>query len=309
MASSVTPFPSPTTSGTSSASATTPSLAGTLDQMPLPDLLQTSSANGRTGRIDLEGGKGDGHVHTGRIWMRDGRLVDAALRTESSSNRTGPTDADLVGRDALYRLLTWTEGRFALVAVDVDLPDRIQDSTSFLLLDAMRQVDEDRRAESPGHAGLPEEPPEPSPAEQAVHLSLLLLNVTTTWVGSQMRPNLIVERFHEIRDVLRRGRPLLDRFEFDIESGLAGLADTEPLTEEDVEPLVASVGLWLRGFYRRLERSLPGRFSMERLAELTGAHAEQLTDLDFHRALGWQDHWPEDDTTKLAVTPEPPRAS
>ena len=280
--------------------------------MPLSDLLQTSSTNRRTGRIDLEGAADHGPVHSGRIWLREGRVIDAELHEpQTHESHTGTelqndlSDSGLLGREALYRLLTWTEGRFALVKVDVDLPDRIQDSISFLLLDAMRQIDEERRSETPGHAGLPEVPPEPSRAEQAVHLSLLLLNVTTTWIGSQLRPNLIVERFDEVRDVLRKGHPLLDRFEFDAKSALAGLAAGKThLDDAQADALVASVGIWLRGFYRRMERSLPGRFALERLAELSGAHADQLTELDFHRSLGWPDHWPETNTTTLAVTPE-----
>lgn len=265
--------------------------------MPLPDLLQTASTNGRTGRIDLEGGTIDTQSDAARIWLRDGRVVDATIQSDGENP---------VGRDALYELLGWNHGRFALLAVDVDLPDRIQDSTSFLLLDAMRQIDEDRRVEAPGHARLPEEPPEPSPADQAAHLSLLLLNVTSTWVGSRLQPKLIVERFDDVRNVLRNSHPLLDHFELDPESGLAGLAGSfETLDEGKIERLVAAVGVWLRGFYRRVERSLPGKYSLERLAELTGAHTEQLTELGFHSALGWPDQWPGDESTPLAVTPAP----
>ena len=58
--------------------------------------------------------------------------------------------------------------------------------------------------------------------------------------------------------------------------------------EEDPEPLVIAIGAWLRTFFERMERAMPGRFELVRLAALTEVIQEELRDLGFYRALGLQ---------------------
>jgi CheY-like chemotaxis protein len=103
---------------------------GDLEQVPLADMLQLLAMNRRTGSLTIT--ITDGH---GEVCLADGQIVDATYRR-------------LVGERALYRLLASRRGRFAFAAGDPPVIRRIQASTNMLLMEAMRQVDEqnDRRA-------------------------------------------------------------------------------------------------------------------------------------------------------------------
>ncbi len=104
-------------------------IRGDLEQVPLVDMLQLLAMNRRTGALTIT--TDDGH---GEVRLADGQVVDAVYRR-------------LVGERALYRLLGERRGRFAFGPGDAPTTRRIHASTNMLLMEAMRQVDEqnDRR--------------------------------------------------------------------------------------------------------------------------------------------------------------------
>ncbi|MEM9552727.1 MAG: DUF4388 domain-containing protein [Acidobacteriota bacterium] len=240
--------------------------SGDLDKMSMPDLLQATVPNGRSGRIDIRCEDGGGTV-----WFADGHVIDAT------------TDGGLLGSEAAYALVTRTAGDFRVDIQPVDRPHRINLSLSYLLLEAMRRHDE---AQEPPHAGLPEEPPAPTRADQAVHLALLLGNVSTSWMSDLLRRPLLARRLLALRDELTAEHPQLEGFTVDSDSADIAWVG-KPLASDEIDPLVDAVAAWLHRLYAGVERSMPGRFSLERLAELTGTHRDSLREVGFARAFAW----------------------
>ncbi len=111
---------------------------GKLAQIPLPDLLQLFHLNRKTGTIELVRRDGEGREERGRLYVRDGNVVQACVGA-------------VEGEKALYRLLAWKGGSFAFTQNRVTLSARIQTPTRALLMEGMRQLDEWERA----GAGLP----------------------------------------------------------------------------------------------------------------------------------------------------------
>jgi len=102
-------------------------MAGSLEQVALPDLLQLLASARKSGVLRLEG------PQQGRIHLRRGQIRHAAL-----DNRP-----DVTGRKALLRMLVWTRGDFALdPADDATFLDEIEEPNEQLLIEAMRQHDE-----------------------------------------------------------------------------------------------------------------------------------------------------------------------
>ncbi len=97
--------------------------SGNLADMGVVDLVQTFEVGRKTGKVSIEG------EHTGTIFFRDGRVVDAEL-------------GKLLGENAFYRMLNTFEGKFDVQFEPVDRPDRIEVSTQGLLLEGMRRLDE-----------------------------------------------------------------------------------------------------------------------------------------------------------------------
>jgi hypothetical protein len=112
---------------------------GDLAQMPLVDLLQLLSMNRRSGTLVITTASGAGEVR-----LSEGEVTDAVFRR-------------VEGEKALYRLLTEQEGRFAFSQGATTTARRITATTSMLLMEAMRQVDEVRykkRELAPGGEAL-----------------------------------------------------------------------------------------------------------------------------------------------------------
>jgi CheY-like chemotaxis protein/cytochrome c-type biogenesis protein CcmH/NrfG len=97
--------------------------SGNLADMGVVDLVQTFEVGRKTGRVRIEG------EHSGAIYFRDGRVVDAEL-------------GKLTGENAFYRVLNTFEGKFEVHFEPVARPDRIEVSTQGLLLEGMRRLDE-----------------------------------------------------------------------------------------------------------------------------------------------------------------------
>jgi hypothetical protein len=108
-------------------------MSGSIDEIPLPDLLQLLSTSRKSGVLSVrsEGGHG-------RIYMRKGQIYYATI----------DDSYDLSPRKAMFRLLTWVSGTFELEPPDEkSVLEEIQESTEALLMEGMRQLDEFRRIE------------------------------------------------------------------------------------------------------------------------------------------------------------------
>jgi CheY-like chemotaxis protein len=97
--------------------------SGNLVDMGVVDLVQTFEVGRKTGMVRIDG------EHSGAIYFRDGRVVDAELGT-------------LSGENAFYRVLNTFDGKFEVQFAAVERLDRIEVSTQGLLLEGMRRLDE-----------------------------------------------------------------------------------------------------------------------------------------------------------------------
>jgi len=111
-------------------------LEGQLAQISLVDLLQSFHLNRKEGEIQLSRPWADGLEESGRILLRAGDIVDASVGESS-------------GDKALFRLLSWCEGRFAFRPIFVDEGrTKIQAPTRALLMEGVRQLEEGREHRS-----------------------------------------------------------------------------------------------------------------------------------------------------------------
>jgi hypothetical protein len=119
-------------------------LEGALSDVGLATVLAIFDLERRSGIITLHNGEGG---LSGKVVVRDGRAVSAAVHVGTECDDTEhATAADgahpLRGRDALYELLDWRQGRFGFRPSFVDAADELHGTTSELLLDAARRLDE-----------------------------------------------------------------------------------------------------------------------------------------------------------------------
>jgi DNA-binding response OmpR family regulator len=105
-------------------------LRGDLAQVGLSALLVLVELERKTGLLSLRSPEGRG----AQILLRDGRVVHARL-----DDLDEPVDAECV-----YHLLGWGAGEFELVACVVEGPDRVNASTTHLLMEGARILDESR---------------------------------------------------------------------------------------------------------------------------------------------------------------------
>lgn len=243
-------------------------LSGSLSQFSVAELLQTVEVGRRSGTVLLRS-RGRGAT----LWLRAGRIVDAV------------TDLGQRGRDAVFAAALWNEGSFEADFSPVSVTDRIGESTSFLLLEAMRRHDEAERGEvAPPHAALPDSPPPPPRALRAVHRALTLLAVTASYASEHMTEALVERRLEAARLALLDRRPLLDGFRVEA-AGRPALASGSSVVDAPVELVVEAVAAWLRRFFADSEEALPGRFQLRRLRQVTEAVSEDMLELGFYRAL------------------------
>ncbi|RMH40165.1 MAG: response regulator [Deltaproteobacteria bacterium] len=108
-------------------------IAGSLAQIGLSSLLTLLELERKSGVLTLRAaGGGD----TARIWLRDGRVVQAEI-----DGRDAPRD-----EECIYHLLTWSDGSFDFDSQEVDRPDRVGQTTTHLLMEGARRLDEHARA-------------------------------------------------------------------------------------------------------------------------------------------------------------------
>jgi pSer/pThr/pTyr-binding forkhead associated (FHA) protein len=104
------------------------SMSGSIEEIPLPDLLQLLSTSKKSGVVALRSDAG-----LGKLYMRKGQIYFASI--DDSFN--------MPPKKAIIRMLTWTHGFFELEPPDDRaVLDELQDSTEGLLMEGMRQMDE-----------------------------------------------------------------------------------------------------------------------------------------------------------------------
>jgi len=238
-----------------------------MEQLSVPDLLQTAEANRRSGVVRLHGPAG-----TGTIWLRDGRVVD------------GETAGGHRAADAIYEMAFWEEGDFEADFTAVAVEEKIFQPTSGLLLEAMRRRDEALHNAAPPHAALPNPPPAPPRPLLALHRGLTLLNVAASYASEHVEPALLASRLESTRQALLAEHPSLAGFRVDpggaVSAGPAAAA-------EETEDTVQAVARWLTRFFATLEAALPGRFPLAKLRQVTEAVQDDLESLGFNRELGF----------------------
>ena len=99
--------------------------AGRVADMPVVDVIQTIEISRKSGVIQFVGERN----RQATIYFRDGRVIDAEAGA-------------LQGEDAVYRLLTWSEGDFEVVFRTVRRREVIVTSSQGLLMEGMRRLDE-----------------------------------------------------------------------------------------------------------------------------------------------------------------------
>jgi CheY-like chemotaxis protein len=100
-------------------------LSGHTRHLPVADLLQILSLNGKSGCLRLE----DGGEKTGRIYFREGRIVQAEL-------------GEVTGEKALFRIMMWHDASFFLEELPEDLPETIEGTTAMVLMEGFAHWDE-----------------------------------------------------------------------------------------------------------------------------------------------------------------------
>jgi len=97
---------------------------GSLEELPLPDVIQLVAASGKTGKFSVTCRLG-----AGDIYLRDGEIVHSSV-------------AELHGEEAFYELATWEEGEFVFTPGNETPDSTITKSNTNLLMQAAQRIDE-----------------------------------------------------------------------------------------------------------------------------------------------------------------------
>jgi len=113
-------------------SGKTSSMAGSIQEVPLPDLLQLFHTAKKSGVLVVK------RDQEGKIYLRQGQVHYAVI---DDNHGLGP-------EKSFNRILTWEEGDFELRPVEPQsFPAELDGATEALLMNAMRLLDEYRRIE------------------------------------------------------------------------------------------------------------------------------------------------------------------
>lgn len=100
------------------------SFQGSIQELPVPDIIQLVSVSGKTGMFTLIRG-----MERGTIYLKNGQMVHAKI-------------GDLVGEEAVYALAIWSSGNFQFTQGEEAETATIQKSNTSLLMESARRLDE-----------------------------------------------------------------------------------------------------------------------------------------------------------------------
>ncbi len=106
-------------------------LGGNLGQVGLSSLLTLLELERKSGILVLSDSE-SGEV--GRVFLRDGRVVSARIEDK-------PAPAN---EECIFHMLRWVSGSFEFDATDVDMDDEVNTTTTHLLMEGARRLDESR---------------------------------------------------------------------------------------------------------------------------------------------------------------------
>ncbi len=254
-------------------------LFGSLSQLSVPDLLQTAEVGRRSGMITFQH-----NGHKGRVWLRDGLVVNAVIEGVCSDEQ------------AVYVIALWDTGTFEANFGAIEVEDVIAILPSELLLEAMRRYDEGELPTieelSGTHRVLEERP-----LEAVADTSLILLNVASSYALNHMEPALVESRLEKMRHIALADHPALSAFR--VEQG-----GTVCLAEDQMQALIPeqlpdAIGVWVRTFFEKAESGLAWRFSSKRLVHITAPWMREIEGLEFAEPLGF--HAPEEEPADDSV--------
>lgn len=108
-----------------------PGIHGSLDQLGLSSLLIVLEMERKSGVLVLAHAE-NGVAETGRVFLRSGRVARVRLDGKPSPKN----------HQAVYYMLTWVHGTFEFTALEVDMEDEVKTSTTALLMEGARRIDE-----------------------------------------------------------------------------------------------------------------------------------------------------------------------
>jgi len=109
----------------------TSGLAGTLNQVGLSALLTLLEMERKSGILVVTCKDTEDRV-IGRIFLREGRVHAARIDDQEEPRNS----------ECIYTMLGWVKGRFEFNAMEVDMEDQVESSTTGLLMEGARRIDE-----------------------------------------------------------------------------------------------------------------------------------------------------------------------
>jgi DNA-binding response OmpR family regulator len=105
-----------------------PGFRGDLGQLGVSAVLTTLEMERKSGVLVFRDRR------TGRVFIRGGQVVAASFDDEPGSRERGA--------EVIYELLRWKQGQFQFTSLEVEMEDRIGTSTTHLLMEGARRIDE-----------------------------------------------------------------------------------------------------------------------------------------------------------------------
>jgi CheY-like chemotaxis protein len=108
-------------------------LSGRLEQLGLSSLLVMMEMERKDGVLQLQHAS---DKKVGRIFIRKGQVIQARIDKD---------EVERNGAHSVYHMLTWSKGRFHFTAMDIEMEDQVHASTTSLLMEGARLIDESNR--------------------------------------------------------------------------------------------------------------------------------------------------------------------
>jgi hypothetical protein len=107
-------------------------ITGRLEQLGLSSLLVMMEMERKDGVLSIAHAVDQ---RIGRIFLRQGQVIRAKIDKDNSVD----------GADCVYEMLRWQSGKFSFAAMEVDMENTVGMSTTGLLMEGARRIDEANR--------------------------------------------------------------------------------------------------------------------------------------------------------------------